>query len=168
MKPIWAPWRLEYIRQSKQQTRSGEKRRRCLFCDIQKGRPGAGNLVLFKGERIYVVMNRYPYNNGHLMVLPKRHINNYARLTEPEHAEMGVLIGQAIDILKTVYQPQGFNVGLNLGEAGGAGIREHLHYHVVPRWKGDTNFMPVVAGVRVMVEHLKESYWKLRSEFRKL
>lgn len=164
MKQLWAPWRLEYILKSKE-SRSSKKKHSCVFCAVQKGVPNSKNLVLHKVETAYVMMNKFPYNIGHLMVVPKRHISDFSKLSKNEHGEMGQLMNLSMKVLKKFYKPQGFNLGLNLGQAGGAGIREHLHYHVVPRWIGDTNFMPAVSSTRIMVEHLKKSYLKLRAGF---
>jgi len=164
MKKLWAPWRLEYIIQAAK-NKSSKKKKPCVFCEAQKGSPSFKNLVIYKGQKAYVIMNRYPYNNGHVMILPNRHISDFTKLTKAEHAEMGDLMARAMKALQKTYVPHGYNVGMNLGDAAGAGIKDHLHYHIVPRWTGDTNYMPVVGNVRVMVEHLRQSYKKLKKEF---
>lgn len=165
MKRIWAPWRLEYILQAKKKEKSSTRKKSCVFCEVQKGRPNQKNLVLYRGKHSYVVMNKYPYTNGHLMVIPNRHTCDFSALTQEEHLEMGVLKSISVAILKSVFHPEGFNIGMNLGEAAGAGIAEHLHYHIVPRWVGDHNFMPVLGEVRIMLEHLKKTYARLKKEF---
>lgn len=162
MKVIWAPWRLEYILSSKKKKPGAKK---CLFCRILKESPGKKSLILFKSPLAGVLMNKYPYTNGHLMVVPLRHQGNFENLTAEEHAEMGKLLARSIRVLKKVYRPQGFNLGMNLGKVAGTGILGHVHYHVVPRWLGDHNFMPVLNDVRVMVEHLASTYQKLSGEF---
>lgn len=167
MKRIWAPWRLEYILEAGKKSKLGTRRAECVFCAVQQGRPSQKNLVLLNSSHAYVVMNKYPYTNGHLMVIPKRHTNDFAQLTADEHEDMGGLLSKSVQVLKNVFHPQGFNIGMNLGEAAGAGIREHLHYHIVPRWLGDNNFMPVVGEVRVMLEHVKKTYLRLKREFDK-
>ncbi|EKD42517.1 MAG: histidine triad (HIT) protein [uncultured bacterium] len=161
MKQLWAPWRMEFIKKSHLKKKSG-----CIFCDLPKKGPTAKTLVLYKGENAFVILNRYPYSNGHLMVVPNRHTNDFTKLKAAEHREMGELVGKCIEILKIEMKAQGYNVGMNLGDVAGAGIKEHLHYHVVPRWKGDTNFMPIMAGARVLPEALDASYHKLKKYFK--
>ncbi len=166
MKKIWAPWRLEYILSlSKEKMLPKNKQKPCVFCERAKGKPGVRNLVLFKGKKSYVIMNRYPYTGGHLLVIPYRHIGNYSQITKAEHTEMGVLMDRSIKALNKVYKPQGINLGMNLGEAAGAGIKDHLHYHVIPRWTGDHNFITVVGETRVIMDDLKKSYQKLKKVF---
>lgn len=149
---LWAPWRLEYV--------TGTKPDGCVLC--AKARDGSDQdaHVVARGRHAYVVLNLYPYNNGHLMVVPYRHVADLDELTAEESAETQTLLRHAIRAARIALRPDGFNVGLNLGEAGGAGIAAHLHWHLVPRWSGDTNFMPVLADVRVMPQHL-ETTWKL-------
>ena len=168
VKKVWAPWRLSYILGESKDKALGPKRPACVFCHAQKGSPNLENLVLFHGKYSFVIMNKYPYANGHLMVVPKRHLADYSRLEAKEHAEMGALLAKSVKILKKVFKAEGFNIGMNLGEVGGAGIKDHLHYHIVPRWVGDHNFMPVLADVRVMPEHLEDSCNKLIKFFQKL
>lgn len=162
LKRLWAPWRLEYILASKAKSRGKSS---CVFCSAQKGKPNSNNLVLTRGERAYVIMNKYPYVNGHLMVIPHRHLSDFTKLSAEEHTEIGELIAKSISVLKKIYSPHGYNVGMNLGRAAGAGIEEHLHYHIVPRWDGDHNFMPVLGETRVMQEHVKKTYERLKPLF---
>ena len=157
MKTLWAPWRIEYI--------TGEKEEGCIFCDKPKEGNDRKNLILFKGETSFIIMNRYPYSNGHLMAVPYRHTNNMSELNEKERLELMNLTTKCIEVLK-VMKPDGFNVGMNLGTAGGAGIDDHLHFHVVPRWNGDTNFMPLIADVKVMPEYLQDTYATLIEEIK--
>ena len=166
MKKIWAPWRLEYILKSAEKVaKKAKTKATCVFCQARKGPPSSKNLVLHKGQHAYVIMNKFPYTNGHLMVIPNRHLSGYEVLTAAEHQEMGELMALSIAVLKKVFRAQGFNLGMNLGEVAGAGIAEHLHYHVVPRWAGDHNCMPVVSGVRVLIEYLEKTHKKLIKEF---
>ncbi len=159
MKSLWAPWRIDYIR--------GDKENGCVFCSKTGKEEDKENLILYKGERNFIIMNRYPYSNGHLMVVPYRHTNALSDLDHEERLEMMNLTILCMDVLK-VMNPQGFNVGMNLGSVAGAGIDDHLHFHVVPRWQGDTNFMPVIGDVRVMPEYLEDTYNTLNQELNKL
>ena len=145
---LWAPERLEYVK--------GAKGEGCPFCDIPGGADEDG-LVVHRGTVAYAVLNLYPYNPGHLMLVPYRHVSGYDELTPEEVAEVGALTQQALRALRTCSGAQGFNVGLNLGDVAGAGIAAHLHQHVVPRWGGDTNFMPVVGRTRVLPQLLRQT-----------
>lgn len=165
MKRIWAPWRLEAILDAIKKTSRSKKKSACIFCDIQKGKASADNLVLYKTKLAYVVMNKYPYTSAHLMVIPTRHIGKFGLLTKDEHRELGTLLALAQEVLDKMYKPHGYNIGMNLGAEAGAGIREHIHYHLVPRWTGDHNFMPVISEVRVMLEKLGKTYAQLKKEF---
>ena len=158
MKKLWAPWRIEYIRSKKDEG--------CVFCDIPKMEDRNG-LILFRGENSFSLMNLYPYTNGHLMVAPFRHIDSFRGLDQVERLEILEQIDRCIDALSNVLNPDGFNIGANLGESAGAGIKDHIHFHVVPRLVGDTNFMPVVGHTKVMVDGLFETYDKLKPEFDK-
>ena len=157
MKTVWAPWRMEYI--------LSEKEEECIFCLALSEQ---GNLTLYKGSLSMVMMNKYPYINGHLLVAPKRHISSLDEMTMEEIADLLKTIKDSIGILKKVMKPDGFNVGLNLGEVAGAGVEEHLHFHIVPRWHGDTNAMTVFAEVRVIPEHLVSTYRNLKPYFERL
>jgi len=143
MDSLSAPWRMTYIRAEKPDT--------CVFCD-----DGASceNLVLCKGKRAFVMLNRYPYISGHLMIIPRRHISQMENLTREEKIEIFDLLDLSIRVLKEVMKPDGFNIGMNIGKAAGAGIDDHLHVHVVPRWSGDTNFMSIIGEVRVIPEDI--------------
>jgi ATP adenylyltransferase len=157
MKQLWCPWRLEYI--------LGPKPDACVFCLPQSCDEDEERLVLFRGRWNFVIMNKFPYNNGHLMVTPFRHLMDISELTPEESAEHFRLIQVCAAILRTRFSPQGINIGLNLGEAAGAGIREHLHFHLVPRWNGDSSFMAVMDEVRVVPEHLHSTYAALKPLF---
>ncbi len=154
MKTMWAPWRIEYI--------LADKTGGCVFCNALGER---ADLTLYRGPRTLVVMNKFPYINGHLLVAPVRHV---AALQDLDREEMGLLLAtvdHSVRVLKKVMRPEGFNIGLNLGRVAGAGIEEHLHFHIVPRWLGDTNALAVFADVRVIPQHLQETCEALRPHF---
>jgi ATP adenylyltransferase len=154
--PLWAPWRLEYITQAGEQTS-------CVFCDEAAGTvEPAGALLVEATATAIALLNKYPYSSGHLMVAPHRHVGQLDELAEDEVLEIHRLTVAGIDALTSVYRPDGFNLGWNLGHVAGAGIADHVHLHVVPRWSGDTNFMPVLADVKVLPEHLLETRDRLR------
>jgi ATP adenylyltransferase len=155
---LWAPWRLEYIQQADEQPG-------CVFCAAATG-DDEELLVVHRGEQALVLLNKFPYASGHLMVAPLRHVGEYAELTGEEAAEIHELTVGALAALRSAMAPHGFNVGWNLGEVAGGSISAHLHEHVVPRWGGDTNFMPVLADVKVMPEHLAETRRKLADAWR--
>lgn len=157
MKTVWAPWRIEYILDKKEEG--------CIFCNALSKND---DLTLFKGKLSMVVMNKFPYINGHLLVAPVRHLSALNDLKKNEKTDLLELVDQSIGILKLVMKPDGFNVGLNLGKVAGAGIEEHLHFHIVPRWFGDTNALSVFADLRVIPEHLKATYNNLKPQFEKL
>jgi ATP adenylyltransferase len=152
---LWTPHRMVYIRGENKPTHD-EAGEGCPFCTIPS-RPDEDGLIVARGELVYAVLNLYPYNSGHLMVVPYRHLAGYPELTPAETAEFAALTQTAMTVIGTVMSPHGFNVGMNQGVVGGAGIAAHLHQHVVPRWGGDTNFMPVVAHTRVLPQLLSES-----------
>ena len=152
---LWAPWRLEYVA-------GGADQGGCIFCDKPDMDDDAA-LIVHRGQRAYVLLNLYPYANGHVMVAPYRHLAEPGELDEAERTEMWLLLDRSIAALRTAFNPDGFNCGINLGRAAGAGVEGHVHLHVVPRWSGDTNFMPVLADVRVMPEHLSRTLEKLRA-----
>jgi ATP adenylyltransferase len=142
-----------------------KKKKGCIFCQkLREDRDGE-NLILYRGRCAFIMMNLFPYNSGHLMVIPKRHTIDLEHLTPPEFKELFFLLRASILTLKTSLFPQGFNIGINIGEVGGAG-EDHIHFHVVPRWKGDTNFMPILGETKVMPEYLENTYQKLHSAFR--
>ena len=150
---LWAPWRMAYI--------GGPRSEGCLLCDLPRESKDRESLILHRGPRTYVVMNRYPYNNGHLMIVPHRHCADLGELSTEDSLELMHETQRATRILRRVFSAEGFNVGMNLGKIAGAGIAEHLHIHVVPRWVGDTNFMPVLADTKVMPDYLEATYEKL-------
>ena len=161
MKVLWAPWRMEYILSDKEE---GE----CIFCPGDNRSQDQARLVLYVGSLTFVIMNRFPYINGHLLVAPVRHVPDLESLTEKETLDLLFMVRRSIEVLKKVMSPEGFNVGLNLGSVAGAGVEAHLHFHIVPRWNGDTNYMSVLGEVRVIPEHIVETYGKLLPHFRKL
>jgi ATP adenylyltransferase len=158
---LWAPWRMKYIEAAARGEENG-----CFLCDNPKLEDSPQNLVLCRGHHCFVMMNLYPYNNGHLMVAPYRHIADLHQLTGEEWAEMGELIKLSLSALSETMHPHGHNIGLNLGRVAGAGIEDHLHLHIVPRWSGDTNFMPVIADTKVVSESLEEGWRRLRQAFK--
>ena len=160
MDVIWAPWRIEYILSKKEEA--------CIFCPGDDRSRDRERLILYVGPHSMVIMNKFPYNNGHLLVAPKRHISDMESMTEDEIMEVFYMIKNSISILKKVMRPDGFNVGLNIGKVAGAGIEEHLHFHIVPRWNGDTSFMTVLDEVRVIPEHIRQTYDKLLPYFREI
>lgn len=162
-KPLWAPWRMEYLSGPKPTQSSG-----CVFCELPKEKNDKETLILHRGQNCFVIMNRYPYANGHLMVVPNTHTADFKSLTAAELGELGTLTQHCIRALEESYKCQGMNIGINLGEAAGAGIRYHLHQHIVPRWIGDNNFMPVIGDVRCMPQHLATSYDQLAPFFKRL
>lgn len=156
---LWAPWRLKYI-----EADSGRpKDAGCIFVELPNQDNDEENLILHRGEHAFVIMNRYPYTNGHLMVAPYRHTADLGELSDAELLEIHQLVVKCTQWITRAYRPQGFNVGVNLGAAAGAGIPDHVHWHIVPRWSGDTNFMTTVGDVRVMPQSLAESYSRLMS-----
>ncbi len=162
MERLWAPWRAEYIMKNPACEKGG-----CLFCQLKKCRNDRDNLILFRGRTAFVVMNRFPYNSGHLMVAPLHHTANIELLKPGEAAELLGLIGRCVRALKKEYKPNGFNIGANLGAVAGAGVPGHLHFHIVPRWQGDTNFMPLLGETKVISEHLLTTYDRLKTRFQR-
>ncbi len=159
MKLIWAPWRMAYIEE-------GAKKKGCIFCDKPEERDSRLSLVLAETAHSVVMLNKYPYNNGHLLLAPKRHEDQLSRLPPEEYEDLCEALRSSVDILLKALKPGGFNLGMNLGRCAGAGVEDHVHWHVVPRWEGDTNFMPVVGEVRVIPQHLLESYDRLSPFFK--
>ncbi|MBN2653853.1 MAG: HIT domain-containing protein [Nitrospirae bacterium] len=156
---LWAPWRMEYI--------ISEKPGECIFCIPTSANEDKDRLVLHRGKEVFVIMNRYPYNNGHLMVVPYQHASSLDDLKATALDEMMRMTSLCTTFLKEAFRPEGFNIGINLGSAAGAGIKEHLHIHIVPRWAGDTNFITVLGEVRVIPEHIVATYEKLYPLFNK-
>ncbi|MFO8011334.1 MAG: HIT domain-containing protein [Dehalococcoidia bacterium] len=153
MEYLWAPWRIEYI--------LSDKDEECIFCEKPRRNRDRDNLVLYRGEYNLVMLNKYPYNPGHLMVAPYRHVAQLELLSDEELLEKMQLVRRCAEMLREEMKPEGFNIGMNLGKVGGAGIEEHLHIHVVPRWNGDTNFMPVIADTKSVPEAIDDTYAKL-------
>lgn len=161
MRQLWAPWRFEYIDRI-------EDEKGCLFCTAPGEEDEKKALVLFKGSLSMVMLNKYPYNSGHLLVAPARHVARLEELTPEESIDIFRLLRHSTATLQKNLKPQGFNVGMNLGRVAGAGIDAHLHAHVLPRWSGDTNFMPVLTDVKVVSQHLEETYDRLRPLFERI
>ncbi len=155
---LWAPWRMAYIEQPDSEG--------CVFCLDAADFDLREKLILYKGEETLIMLNKFPYNNGHLLIAPRRHMADLEELSLAETAELSWALQQSVAVLKKALNPQGLNLGMNLGAIAGAGVAWHLHYHIVPRWKGDTNFMPVLADVRVLPEHLNQTYEKLSPFFK--
>lgn len=156
MEHIWAPWRIEYVLR--------EKEKGCIFCDKPKEAEDSDNLILYRGESNFVIMNNYPYNPGHLMVAPYRHIADLQDLSAEELYEHFDIVRRSATALREALNPDGFNIGINMGRVAGAGIEGHIHTHIVPRWQGDTNFMPVIAEIKVIAEALAATYAKLKGK----
>jgi ATP adenylyltransferase len=155
---LWAPWRLEYIK--------GPKADECIFCAKPAGADDAAEYIVHRGKQVFSMLNAYPYNNGHLMVAPYEHAASIEQLDDGQLAELMVETRTALRTLRAAYSPDGFNLGVNEGKVAGAGFDDHVHLHVVPRWGGDTNFMPVIAGTRVLPEALGDSYATIREAWR--
>ena len=159
MKQIWAPWRMAYIEQS-------SKDEGCIFCEKLKENDTREALVLAQTVHSFIMLNKYPYTNGHLLLAPKRHEKDLSRLLSEEYGDLNEALRRSIQIIQEALTPGGINLGMNLGKCAGAGVEDHLHWHVVPRWEGDTNFMPVLGEARVMPQHLLESYDRLSPYFK--
>jgi len=157
MNILWAPWRIKYI--------LGKKEQECIFCPYNRKGTDEENLILFKGRYSMVMMNKYPYNNGHLLVSPLTHTPDLEGLSVDELKDLIIKVKESIRILKEVMKPDGFNVGLNLSQVAGAGMADHVHFHIVPRWNGDTSYMTVLGEVRVIPEDLKSTYKRLKPYF---
>jgi ATP adenylyltransferase len=158
MKQLWAPWRLAFV--EKASRRSG-----CIFCEKPALKQDGKSFILWRGRHAYVIMNIYPYNNGHLLIAPYRHIAAIENLPEPVLFDMMRLVQQSLRAIRKAYAPEGFNLGVNQGKVAGAGIEHHIHLHIVPRWGADTNFMPLLGETRVLPQHLKASYQRLKAAF---
>ena len=157
METIWAPWRIGYVRMAKPEG--------CILCEKPAQDCDPENYILYRGKHNFVMLNAFPYNPGHLMVSPYRHLASPELLSADELHEHGEIVSRCLAALRAVLNPAGFNIGMNLGRVAGAGIDEHIHSHIVPRWSGDTNFMPVVGSTRVIPEALAETYDKLKGQF---
>jgi len=157
MEQIWAPWRIEYILM--------EKATGCILCQKPKQKNDASNFILYRGDKNFVIMNSFPYNPGHLMIAPYRHVANLDELTNEELHEHIEIVSRSIKVLRQLFNPGGFNLGINMGKTAGAGIEDHVHTHIVPRWQGDTNFMPIISDTKVIPEALAETYNRLKGKF---
>ena len=157
MGQLWAPWRIEYVQRVKE---SG-----CILCQKPRENNDEANFILYRGQNNFLILNTFPYNPGHLMVAPYRHIANLQDLKDEEVKEHFDIVKKSIGLLLETLNPAGFNIGLNVGKVAGAGIEDHLHTHIVPRWQGDTNFMPVLSNTRVVSEALTATYKKLKAKF---
>jgi ATP adenylyltransferase len=157
---IWAPWRLPYVKDA-----SKDEAEECIFCAAPAAADDEANLIVHRGERCFVILNKFPYTNGHLMVAPYEHLATLPEVDAEAIAELMALAQQAMVALEDRYAPHGYNVGFNQGRVAGAGFEHHIHMHVVPRWGGDTNYMPVLADTRVMPQTLEQSYEALRGAF---
>lgn len=160
---LWAPWRMRYIKADDKSEGEG-----CIFCFKPQSDKDKENLILYRSTHNFVIMNLYPYNNGHLMIVPYQHAPDLAALPAETCTDFMVTTQKALAALRASMNPDGFNLGMNLGRTAGAGIDDHVHMHIVPRWNGDTNFMPVIGNVKVMPEYIAETYDRLFTEFRKL
>ena len=160
MKNLWAPWRKEFI--------LGKKEGGCIFCKRLKEKRDKENFILFRGKKSFVILNRFPYNSGHLMISPNRHIGKLEQLRRDELSELAFLCQQAVTIMKKTLKPDGLNLGMNLGKSAGAGIADHLHIHIVPRWDGDTNFMPTLTDTKLISISLQDIYQQLKKKFDKI
>ncbi|MCG8347844.1 MAG: HIT domain-containing protein [Chloroflexales bacterium] len=162
MEVKFTPWRMNYIKGSVETKIEG-----CVLCTLHQAKPAQDkeNLVLYRGKECYVVMNLYPYNTGHLMVVPYEHVADLPGMNGATAQELFELTRRCVALLGAEYQPQGFNLGMNLGRTAGAGIDEHLHMHIVPRWSGDTNYMPIIGGAKLIPEALEQTYARLRPRF---
>ncbi len=157
MEYIWAPWRIEYI--------MADKPEGCFLCEKPAEDKDDQNYILYRGAKNYIILNGFPYNPGHLLVAPYRHTGDPAELTAQERNEHFELICRSLGVLKEVFKPTGFNIGANLGKIAGAGVDDHFHSHIVPRWQGDTNYMPVLSSVKVLPQALSDTYQKLKGKF---
>ena len=163
MQPLWAPWRMEYILEAKDQAQDD-----CIFCSLPRAQADRDNLILWRGRRAFAILNKFPYNPGHLMVVPYTHTAELDVLMPDELTDLMLSLRRALNCLRRAMNPDGYNIGINLGRTAGAGIPGHVHYHVVPRWDGDHNFMPVIAETKVIPQHLLRIYDQLTPIFQEL
>ncbi|KPL00262.1 MAG: HIT family hydrolase [candidate division Zixibacteria bacterium SM23_73_3] len=160
MERLWAPWREKFI--------LCERKPGCFLCRTARENQDRRNLILFRGEKCFVILNRYPYNNGHLMIAPFRHVGKLEQLKEEELNELGKISQLCVKALKSGLKPQGINLGMNLGKVSGAGVAGHIHLHIVPRWQGDTNFMPILAETKLISVGLSKTYRLLKKELQRI
>lgn len=162
MERLWAPWRMEYIKSLQ------KKEKECIFCQKPKESNDKENLIVYRSNHSFVILNKYPYNNGHLMVVPYIHESDMLKLDDNVLLNMQHLLQLSVRALQGTMNPHGLNIGMNLGRSAGAGIKDHLHYHIVPRWEGDTNYMPIFTGTKIVSEALADSWDKLNIAFKEL
>ena len=160
MRRLWAPWRISYIR--------APKEKGCIFCSKRKSTNDKDSLILSRGNHSFVLMNLYPYNNAHLLISPYKHVDTTDKLDKDTLNEIILYANESMFIMKNILNADGYNFGANIGAAGGAGIEVHIHFHVVPRWNGDTNFMPVIGETKVQVQGLQDTYSELKIHFDKI
>lgn len=160
MEHLWSPWRMEYIM-------GNNPKSACIFCDALALEDGPANLIVTRSPLAFVMMNRYPYTSGHIMVIPTAHQPSLELLDAATRAALMEMVANGIQVLRRVYKPEGFNIGVNIGTAAGAGVADHVHVHIVPRWAGDTNFMSTLAGARVLPEALEDSYRRISEAWNK-
>ena len=161
MEHLWSPWRMKYIMQH-------ESSSNCIFCEALNHTDGSDNLIVYRGNKVFVMLNRFPYTGGHLMAVPFSHKPSNEELEIEVLHELMEAVTQAMRVLRTVYKPAGFNIGANIGESAGAGVAYHVHFHIVPRWVGDTNFMTTTGGTRVIPESLEDSYARIKKAWEEL
>ncbi len=160
MERLFSPWRSEYIGSfSKAKMKKNEE---CLFCSAAKNKNDSRRLILFRRQFCFVMMNLYPYNSGHVLIIPYNHTSQFSRLSTKEYADVMAASARVMEAIDKTMQPQGFNFGANLGRVAGAGIDQHIHFHIVPRWNGDTNFMPTLADTKLVSESIQASYRKIK------
>jgi ATP adenylyltransferase len=165
MDRLWAPWRMKYIRESLDREEPDKSEKACIFCTKPAESRDRENLILYRGVHAFVMLNAFPYNNGHLLVIPYRHTSSMDDIDAGASAELWLLLAKSRSALSKAFNPDGFNVGINLGRAAGAGIDTHLHVHIVPRWSGDSNFMPVIGETKVISQSLEDAYDALKGLF---
>jgi len=153
---LWAPWRIKYLHQ--------KKIKGCIFCKAYKSKKDSKNFVILRSKHCYAILNTFPYNNGHILIIPNRHIRSLEKLGDHELLDINKTLVKVKAVLKKVLSPDGFNIGINIGKFAGAGVEKHIHMHLVPRWAGDTNFMPVVADTKLISQSLKDLYTKIKKE----
>lgn len=158
---IWTPWRMKYIQEN-------HNAKGCIFCLAAAAEDGLENLVFQRGEGVFMILNRYPYTSGHIMCVPYHHVSRLEELTDSVRSELMAFTSKAVEVLQSVYQPEGFNLGMNLGNVAGAGIAEHVHMHIVPRWGGDTSFISTVGKTRVLPESLEETYRRVKGAWEQI
>ncbi|AWR97220.1 HIT domain-containing protein [Acidianus sulfidivorans JP7] len=165
MEYIWAPWRSAYVADTSKKTKKDSS---CIFCDFIKQDNDKENLIVYRGRYAFVILNRFPYNPGHLMIVPYRHVSTLELLEDHEISEIFKLSKISMKVIRSIYSPDGFNLGVNIGRVAGAGIESHVHVHIVPRWNGDANFMPIIANTKVLPESLGDTYKKIKDGIQKI